>query len=347
MKVLVTGANGFIGSHLTKALLKKGYEVRAFVRKTSDLRSLEGLDIELAYGDILEPETIAEALKDCTMVFHVAGVFSYWSHDSTDLISNAKHGMQNIMEAVSGSKVKRVVLTSSSVTLGASKQKRIISVEHPGDFEDAPAYVISKAEQEKLALQLAEMYHIDLLVVNPTLTVGAPDYGLTESNHMIVSYLKDPFKTTWIGGCNIVSVNDVVEGHILAAEKGKRGERYILGGENLEWQEVHSIISELSGLPGPYLTAYHTSAFLASAFHEMVSTFTGEKPSSSREQAKMVGKYYWYNHDKISKLGYSPKSAKAALTAVISWLAGSEHIPASVRATMELSSQIHNYRNGI
>ena len=347
MKVLVTGANGFIGSNLVKALLNKGYKVRAFVRKTSDLRSLEGLKVELAYGDILEPETITEALKGCEILFHVAGVFSYWGYDSNELISNAKHGMQNIMEAVSKSKIKRVVLTSSSVTLGSTKNKRIISEENPGDFDDSPAYVISKVEQEKLAFQLAGLYNIDLVVVNPTLTVGGPDYGLTESNHMIVNYLKDLFKTTWIGGCNIVSVDDVAEGHIIAAEKGVRGEKYILGSENLEWSEVHSIISELSGLPGPYVTAYYTSAFLASAFHELISTFTGEAPSSSRDQAKMVGHYYWYNHNKIRKLGFSPKSAKAALTAVVSWLAGSEHIPASIRATMELSSQIHNYRNGI
>ena len=164
---------------------------------------------------------------------------------------------------------------------------------------------------------------------------------------MIVSYLKDIYKTTWIGGCNIVSVDDVVEGHILAAEKGTRGEKYILGSENLEWSELHALISELSGLPGPYLTAHHTTAFLASTLHEVVSAFTGNAPSSSREQAKMVGQYYWYSYNKIAKLGFTPQSARSALTAAISWLASSEHIPASIRATMELSSQVHNFRNGI
>jgi dihydroflavonol-4-reductase len=347
MKVLVTGANGFIGSNLIKALLSKGYKVKAFVRKTSDLRSLEGLKVELAYGDILVKESIEDALKGCSIIFHVAGVFSYWGYDTDELINNARQGMQNVMEAVQQSNIKKVVLTSSSVTLGSTKQKRIISEQHPGDFDENLAYVTSKIEQENMALQLADLHNIDLVIVNPTLTVGGADYGLTESNHMIVNYLQDLFKTTWIGGCNIVSVEDVANGHIIAAEKGKSGERYILGSENFEWSEVHTILSELSGLPGPYLTAYHTSAFLASAFHEVVSTFTGKTPSSSRQQAKMVGQYYWYDHSKIARLGYTPKYGKEALIATVSWLAGSEHISASIRAMMNLSPLIHNYRNGI
>ena len=346
MKVLVTGANGFIGSHLVKALIKNAYQVKAFVRPTSDLKSLEGLKVQLAYGDILQLESVQKALENCQLVFHVAGIFSYWN-DSNKLISQAKEGMKNIMEAVCQSNIKRVILTSSSATLGASTEKKIITEEQIAQLDDAPAYVISKLEQEKLAYQLAEKYQIDLISVHPTLTVGQNDYGLTESNRMIVNYLKDYFKTTWIGGCNIVAVDDVARGHILAAEQGKAGEKYILGGENLEWPSVHRLISNLCGLPGPYLTAYHTSAFLASALHEIVSSFTGQPPSSSLQQAKMVGKYYWYDHSKIAQLGYEAKSAEAALTIALSWLVKSEYIPASLRASMELSSQIYNYRNGI
>ena len=347
MKVLVTGANGFIGSHLVKALSKKDYQVKAFVRKTSDLKSLEGLNVELVYGDMLEAESIQKAVKDCQLVFHVAGVFSYWGYDSKKLIHQAKQGMQNIMEAVHHSKIKRVILTSSSATLGATSNKKIITEEQVGCFDDAPAYVISKLEQEKLAFQLAANYGIDLVSVHPTLTIGSHDYGLTESNQMMVNYLKDYFKTTWIGGCNIVAVDDVAKGHILAAEQGKAGEKYILGSENLEWSSVHSLISNLCGLPGPYVTAYHTSAFLASAWHEVLSSFTGQAPSSSLQQAKMVGKYYWYDHSKITQLGYQAKSAEAAMIAALSWLVTTEHIPSAIRASMELSPQIHQYRNGI
>ena len=347
MKVLVTGANGFIGSNLVKALLKKGYKVRAFVRTTSNLTSIQDLKVELAYGDILQRETLEKAMKGCQLIFHVAGIFSYWGYNSEELIYNAKQGMKNVMEAMHQSEIERIVLTSSSVTMGSTNYKKILSEENLGDFEDIPAYISSKIEQEAMALQFAEVYDIDLVIVNPTLTVGGPDYGLTESNHMIVNYLTDLFKTTWIGGCNIVAVNDVVNGHIIAAEKGLRGEKYLLGGENLEWSEMHSILSELTGLEGPFSTAYHTSAFLASALHEVVSAFTGKAPSSSRQQAKMVGQYYWYDDSKISKLGYRPKSSREALITVVSWLAGSEYIPASLRATMNLSSEIYNYRNGI
>ena len=131
---------------------------------------MDGLKIDIAYGDILEPNTIVDALKNCEMLFHVAGIFSYWGHDSNELINNAKHGMQNIMDAVCKSKIKRVILTSSSVTLGATKHKKVLSEDHPGDFNESLAYITSKVEQEKLAFQLAEQHDIDLVVVNPTLT---------------------------------------------------------------------------------------------------------------------------------------------------------------------------------
>ncbi|MEZ4851946.1 MAG: NAD-dependent epimerase/dehydratase family protein [Bacteroidia bacterium] len=346
MQVLVTGANGFIGNVLVKTLLEQGYQVKAMVRKSSDLRSLEGLDVELVYGDILEKESLKNPVAGCKWVFHVAGIFSYWGHKEEELTDKARSGMQNMMEVAAEAKVKRFILTSSSVTLGASNEKKVLSEMQPGLISEDIPYIQSKVEQEKRALELAGKYNLDLVIVNPCLTVGGPDYGLTESNRMIVNYLKDPMKSSWIGGCNIVSVEDVAKGHILAAEKGRGGERYLLGSENLEWKEVHTLLSELCSLPGPYMVAYHTSAFLASAVNELVSFFTRKAPASSIVQAKMVGQYYWYDHGKIAELGYQPQSAREALVKTISWLAGSEHISPALRAEIELSKEIQNYRHG-
>lgn len=345
--ILVTGANGFIGSHLCRALIEKGYKVQALVRPSSDLRSLAGLDVNLRHGDILQPQTIAEAATGCKLLFHVAGVFVYSGVSGDRLIDEARRGAEHVMQAARTAGVERVVLTSSSVTFGAGGRNALIDEAHPGHFDDAPAYVIAKKAQEETAFALAGHAGIELVSVHPTLTVGGPDYGLTESNHAIVSYLNDLYKTTWIGGCNIVSVEDIAAGHVLVAEKGLSGERYLMGGENMEWQEVHRHISELCGLPGPYLTANHTSAYLAAAFHEALAFFTRQRPPSSRDQARMVGNYYWYDHSKAAALGYSPAPVRTALARAISWLATSEHISAALRASIQLHQDVYAQRQAV
>ena len=161
---------------------------------------------------------------------------------------------------------------------------------------------------------------------------------------MITNYLQDPLKATWIGGCNIVSVEDVAEGHLLAAEKGEPGTRYLVGSENLNWADVHRMLSGLTGLPGPLMTANHTSSYLAATWYEMVSHFTGEAPLTSRNQAKMVGKYYWYDCNRIHQLGYQPRSALQALAEAVSWLVTSEHISSDLRAQMKLAPEVYAAR---
>ena len=348
MKVLVTGANGLIGCQVVRELLRKGYDVRAFVRETSDLRSLQGLDVELVYGDILMSETLPRAMKGCGMVFHVAAVFAYWGYDKVGLKTIAGQGTRNVIQAAAEAGVKKIVLTSSSAVLGSNDEPVPVNENHKMDREEfLPSYVEAKIEQEEEAFQFARDLGLELVAVCPTITVGGPDYGLSESNRIIVSYLKDPFKATWPGGCNVVSVIDVAKGHVIAGEKGVPGRRYLLGSENLEWAEVHKVISELTGLPGPLMTANHTSSYLAATAYELVSYFTGQPPASTRDQAKMVGRYYWYTHDRMTKLGYKPRPARQALIEAVSWLVGSSHVPASLRATINLSEDIYRFRNAV
>jgi len=154
----------------------------------------------------------------------------------------------------------------------------------------------------------------------------------------------DPFKATWPGGCNIVSVHDVVQGHILIAERGQPGERYLLGSQNLKWSTIHSLISEMCGIEGPLMTANHTSCYLAATVHEIMSFFTNKRPLVSRDQAKMVGRYYWYHHDRAALLSYSPLPARQALANAISWLVKSDHISGSLRNTMTLSQEVYDQR---
>jgi dihydroflavonol-4-reductase len=344
MHALVTGATGLIGNHVVKLLLAKGHAVKALLRAASNVQSLPG-DVELCYGDILDEESLKIAARDCDIIFHAAGVFSYWGYNGQKFIEEAKKGMENIIIAAAANKIRRIVFTSSSVTIGASDKPVILTESSPGNFDDVPAYVTAKIQQEQTAFSLGKKYGVEVIAICPTLTIGAPDLHLTESNRMMVNYIKDPYKSTWIGGCNIVSADDVANAMLLLADKGKPGERYIAGSDNLEWKEVHAMISELCGLPGPYLTAMRTSSYLLSAMHELWYYVSKERPTSTREQAKMVGKYYWYSSQKLMELGYSPIPSEDAIIKALSWLVTSSHISPSIRATIHLSDKIYKYRN--
>lgn len=344
MKALVTGANGLIGANLVRALLAAGHGARAFVRATSDLRSLAGLDVETVYGDVLEPETVVAAAEGCDVLFHAATVFAYWGHTSDELENVAVNGALNVVEAAKRAGVRRLVLTSSSVVLGSSTRPETRDESSEMREKDAPPYVISKVDQERAAFARAAELGLELVAVCPTMSVGAHDYRLSPSNAVITTYLKDPFKLTYPGGCNIVSASDVARGHVLVAEQGTAGERYLLGSENLEWPDIHRTVSELCGVPGPFFFANHTGSYLAAIANEAVSLVTRKPPPTTRAQAKMVGRYYWYRHDKAAALGFAPRPARRALAEAISWLTTSPHVSRELRSTLKLSREVYDAR---
>lgn len=343
MRALVTGANSLIGSNLVRLLCNQGHSVRAFVRKTSDLRSLEDVEAELAYGDILELNSLVEAARECDLLFHAASIFSYSSNDD-ELLNTAKKGTINAVEAAKEVGMKRVVLTSSSVIFGSTIDPRPLDENTRVPEPDPVSYITSKIEQEKAGFERAAQLNLDMVAVCPTVCLGPYDYRLSESNAIIVNYLNDPFKATWRGGCNIVSVNDIAQGQILVAEKGNAGELYLLGSENLKWSTIHEIISELCGIQGPLMTANHTSTYIAATIHEIIGYFNKKRPLVSRSQARMVGRYYWYNHEKAASIGYKPIPARQALAKAIAWLVRSKHISKSVRSSMRLSQEVYEER---
>jgi dihydroflavonol-4-reductase len=337
MKAMVTGANGLIGANLVRELLQEGHEVRAFVRATGDLRALDGLDVEILTGDVLRGEKMVEAARGCDVLFHAAAVFAYWGYSSAQLENIAVTGTRNALEAARRAGVGRVVLTSSSVVLGSSTKREVRDEKCPLDENNPPPYLTAKAIQESIAFTLAAELDLELVAVCPTMSVGPHDYRLGPSNAIICSYLADPFKITFPGGCNIVSVHDVAKGHVLAATRGRPGARYVIGSENLEWPAIHEIISDLCGVPGPHFQANHTSSFLAATAQELVSWLTQTRPLTSREQAKMVGRFYWYSHAlATSELGFKPRPARQALAEAIGWLLRSSQISPALRATLKL-----------
>jgi dihydroflavonol-4-reductase len=340
VRALVTGSNGLIGSHIARALLEQGHQVRGLVRPTSDLRSLEGLDLERVHGDVLDPASLAAAMAGCDVLFHAAGVFAYWGHDAGDLESVVLAGTRHALEAAQRAGVARVVLTSSSVTCGSSSRPEPCDERDSLKDPDAPFYYRVKARQEQEAMDLAHALDLDLVAVCPAVTIGPQDYRLLPSNAIIVNYLKDPLGVTFPGGCNLVHVEDVARGHVLAAEVGQRGERYLLGSENLTWSEVHQMIAELCGVRGPTMTASHTSAYLAASTMEFVARWTKRPPASTRAEAKALGRYYWYRSDRAAELGYRPRPTRRALADAIGWLIASPHVPLQLRARLHPTAEV-------
>jgi dihydroflavonol-4-reductase len=347
MKALVTGANGLVGANLVRELLADGHQVRAFVRASSDLRSLAGLAVEFVYGDVLEPDSVVAAARGCDVLFHTAAVFAYWGMTAKELERIAVDGTLNVLHAAHRAGVPRMVFTSSSVVLGSSARPLARDESFELDDQESAPYVIAKALQERAAFVRAAELGVELIAVLPTMSMGPHGYRLGPSNGVIVSYLNDPFKSTFPGGCNVVSVRDVARGHILAAEHGTPGERYVLGSENLEWQEIHRMISELSGVSGPHWHANHTTSFLAASVHELAARVTRTSPLTTRTQARMVGRYFWYRHSRAAALGYNPRPARQALAEAISWMAASEHISRQTRSTMWLSHEVYQARRAM
>jgi dihydroflavonol-4-reductase len=340
MRALVTGATGLVGANLVRELLAAGHAVRALVRTTSDRRNLAGLDLEIVTGDVLAPATLPAAVADCDVVFHAAAVFAYWGAGARQLNDVACAGTRHVLEAAAAAKVGRVVLTSSSVVLGAADTPgvRDESAVAPA-VEDNP-YAAAKRRQETEAFAAARALSLPLVAVLPTVCLGPHDHGPSESNAIVVNYLRDPYRTTWPGGANVVAAADVARGHLLAAERGTPGERYLLGGENLAWADLHRLVSELCGIPGPLVTANHTASFLTGAVSELVSLFSGRRPPTTRTQARMVGRYYWYDHSRAHRLGYRPRPARRTVAEALAWLVHSEHVSASVYQQLRLAPEV-------
>ena len=254
MSTLVTGSTGLVGSHLVRTLEAAGHEVRALVRSTSVRTPLMGTGAEQVEGDVLEPSSLRDAVDGCALVFHAASPFSYWGIDEQELAAVTVDGTRNLLEAAAARGVVRVVLTSSSVCCGSSIDQAVRDERQNLTDPHPPAYYRVKADQEQASFDLGRELGVEVVAALPTITVGGPDTRLVPSNQVITSYLADPWRATFPGGCNVVAAADVAAGHLLVAEHGEPGGRYLLGSENLTWRQVHELIAELGRRRG---TAVH------------------------------------------------------------------------------------------
>jgi dihydroflavonol-4-reductase len=334
--VLVTGGTGFVGANVARALVAEGYRVRVLARPASDRRALAGCSAEVVAGDLLEPDSLRRAVGGCRMVFHVAADYRLWAPDPGVLYRTNVDGTRNILDAAMRADVERVVYTSSVGTLGIPGDGR------PGT-ETTPVslammvghYKRSKFLAERVAEEFAEK-GLPLVIVNPSAPVGRWDVKPTPTGQMIVDFLKGRMFATLDTGLNVVHVEDVARGHILAAEKGRVGEKYILGHRNCSLREIFELLSRITGLPAPRVRVPYGLALLGAVVGEAAARFTGKPPRASLTAVRMARKRMYFSAEKaVRELGLPQTSVEGALGDAVEWFVAHGYAPAppGARAT--------------
>jgi dihydroflavonol-4-reductase len=344
MKVAVTGATGLVGGQVARAALAAGHDVVAITRdRGPDLMTGAG-QVTRRVAALTDGEGLREALADVDGLVHCAAVYAYGSARAAEVDRVNTEGTATLLEAAARAGVERAVVTSSSVTRGSSLgPMRRTERDRLGD-EPAPAYYASKVAQEEEALDVSRRHGIPVVLALPTVVLGGPFRRLGPSNAIVLRYLLDPTRSTFPGGCNVVDARDVGAGHVTLLESGSAGERYLLGGEDLTWRALHSLVAELAGLPGPFAELTADSAWAVAAATEWWAVVTERDPLSTKEEASTIGRCYWYSSAKAQELGYAARPAREAVAASLAWLAVSPELPRWVREGLRLHRDVRAAR---
>jgi dihydroflavonol-4-reductase len=321
MKTLVTGGTGFVGANVVRLLLQRGIEVRALVRPRSDTRNLDSLDVELVAGDLRDRVSLEAALEGCDAVYHVAAMYALWTSDPRQIYDSNVTGTVNLLEAAGMAGVRRIVYTSSVATIGLPKDGT------PGTEEVAlqPEELVSDYKRSKyLAEQEVLKYAqrgLPVVIVNPSFPVGAWDVKPTPSGQIIVNFLRGKIPAYVNTGLNVVDVEDVALGHLLAAEKGRIGERYILGHANLTLPAMFQLLQQVSGVRAPSIRIPYGLAYLSACVSELVAnTVTHTPPFVTLAGVKLSRKRMFFDASKaVRELGFPQTSAIEALRKAVEW----------------------------
>jgi dihydroflavonol-4-reductase len=318
--VLVTGASGFIGAAVVRALLARGDGVRVLMRPTSDRRNVEGLPVEVRVGSLDEPETLAAAVAGCRFLFHVAADYRLWVRDPETMYRTNVAGTEHLMRAALAAGVERIVYTSSVAVIG-------LGGDGPSD-ETTPSraedmigpYKHSKFLAEERVRALVATERLPAVIVNPSTPIGPRDVKPTPTGRMILEAAAGRMPGFVDTGLNVVHVDDVAAGHLLALEKGAVGERYILGGENLTLVEILAIVATACGRKAPGVKLPIASLVPVAFVAEAVAQVTGREPFVTRDGLRMARHKMWFSSEKARRvLGYAPRPARDAIVEAVAW----------------------------
>ncbi len=326
MKAFVTGATGFVGSHVARVLAGQGADLRLLVRSSSDLKNIQNLNAERVTGDLRDPNILETAISGCDVVFHVAADYRLWIRDPDQMYRSNVEGTRAILEAARKNRVRRVVYTSSVATMGFTSNGHPANEDSPVALENMIGhYKRSKFMAEQVALDAGRKdiggERMDVVVVNPTTPVGEQDIKPTPTGRIIVDFLKKKFPAYVDTGLNLVDVRECARGHVAALEKGRSGERYILGGENLTLKQILDKLSAITGLPSPKVRVPYAVALLAGVVDEMVTgRILRREPRATIEAVQMSRKKMFVTSGKaVRELGWKVVPVKDALGRAVEW----------------------------
>jgi dihydroflavonol-4-reductase len=320
MKALVTGATGFVGSAVARRLLREGHQVRVLVRAGSDRRNLQGLELEVVEGDLANAASLTHVCDDCDALFHVAADYRLWAPHPQELYRTNVDGTQALLEAAKRSGVPRIVYTSSVATLGIPKDGR------PGD-EDAPVSLADMVGHYKRSKFLAEALvsryvaeGLPVVIVNPSTPIGPRDIKPTPTGRIVRDAMSGRMPAYVDTGLNVVHVDDVAEGHLLAWQRGAIGERYVLGGANLSLRELLFEIADIVGRQPPRWRLPHAAVMPVAYVAEAWARISGKPPIATVEEVRMSRKRMFFSSAKAEReLGYAAGPARLALEDAVAW----------------------------
>ncbi|MBP7736473.1 MAG: NAD-dependent epimerase/dehydratase family protein [Spirochaetes bacterium] len=326
MKKLVTGATGFMGSSIVRELLKDGEEVRVLVRKTSDMGNIDGLDVEIAYGDIRDGDSMRQALKGCDTLYYTAAFFAHWVPDRKLPYEVNVEGTKTSMKAALDAGVQKVVYTSTNNALGAHGPIPVDESAQFNHWKTGDHYSISKYLAEEEAKKFVPL-GLPIVIVNPTLVIGVRDIKPTPSGQMIIDIATGQMPGYIEGGTNIIDVEDVARGHILAAKKGRIGERYLFGNQNMTVSEYFSLIAEVAGVRPPRIKIPYHAAVAMGYLFEAAAYFTKKPPVVTASEVRIGKLQEWYDCSKaVKELGLPQTPVRQAIEKALHWFTENGYI---------------------
>lgn len=321
MQVLVTGGGGFVGSHLVRLLVSRGNRVRVLTRSPASAKIISDLNVEVAIGDLKDPESLKVATQGCEQVFHCAADYRLWSSNFRELYENNVDGTENLLKVCQQNNVTKVVYTSSVAAVGIPKGGQ------PGD-ENTPVKLTDLIGHYKRSKFLAQQVALDfarsgypVYIVNPSTPVGSHDWKPTATGKIIVDFLNGRMPAYVDTGLNLVAVEDVALGHLLCLERGQPGRLYILGHQNLTLKQILETLAELAGKRAPKVRLPYPLVYaLAWSENLVTSGLFRKEPHIPLEGVKMARKRMWFSHERAQReLGFQPTSVRQALARAVAW----------------------------
>ncbi len=329
MKIFLTGATGFVGHHVAKALAADGAELRLLVRKTSNLKNLEGIAGETHVGDLADPESIRPALANIDALVHVAADYRLWIPDPAAMYKSNVDGTRELLRLAREAGVKRVVYTSSVATMHFRTDGIVINEDTPVSLADMVGhYKRSKFLAEQEAIKAAQAGQ-QVIIVNPTSPIGSNDAKPTPTGRIFVDFLNHKFPAYMDTGLNLVDVSEVARAHVLALTKGTPGRRYILGGENLTLKQILDKMSAITGIPSPTVKIPFAVAATYAFFEEIITgKIRGEEPRATLEEVRMGRKKMFASSARAQQeLGFRILPVYPAMRAAIEWFRANGYAP--------------------